>query len=99
MISSEQEFLKIGKQIKCPECAGQTIDTSTTPLSIELKKYVVNQLNQGAKSENIISEIKKKYGEDIFVDSSFSIASSFIWIAPVFFIFFILFLVRKKKWL
>lgn len=59
MLGNEQTLIKIGKQIKCPECAGQTIDTSTTPLSIKLKKFIMNQLEQGAKPEHIVSEIKK----------------------------------------
>ena len=99
MLGNEQTLIKIGKQIKCPECAGQTIDTSTTPLSIELKKFIMNQLEQGAKPEHIVSEIKKTYGEDIFIDSGISSASLLIWIMPIILFVLLILFARKKKWL
>ncbi len=79
------------KEVRCPECAGQSIAESETPESKALRGFIVEQLKEGKSDEMIRDEIRTLFGEDILFRPPFDKNTLFLWLAP-FGLFFLIFL-------
>ena len=82
------------KEVRCPECAGQSIAESESPESIALRGFIVEQLKEGRSDEVIRDELRTLFGEDILFRPPFEAKTLFLWLAPfgLFFLILVLFL-------
>ncbi len=84
------------KEVRCPECAGQSIAESESPESIALRGFIVEQLKDGRSDEVIRDELRTLFGEDILFRPPFEAKTLFLWLAPFGLFFLIIFLFLWK---
>lgn len=75
------------KEVRCSECAGQSIAESNSPDSKALRGFIVEQLEEGKSDETIRDELRTLFGEDILFRPPFESKTLFLWLFP-----FVLFL-------
>ncbi|MBY0501761.1 MAG: cytochrome c-type biogenesis protein CcmH [Alphaproteobacteria bacterium] len=78
--SIERRAHALYKEVRCPECAAQSIAESETPQSKALRGFIVEQLEEGKSDETIRDELGTLFGEDILFRSSFDSNPLFSWL-------------------
>ncbi|CAB4323774.1 MAG: hypothetical protein F2520_07560 [Actinobacteria bacterium] len=73
----------ISVTIKCPKCAGESVAVSNAPASLEIRKQIAEQVQQGQTDEQIRSYYAAKYGEAVLLTPSASGINALVWILPV----------------
>ena len=69
--------------IKCPVCAGESVAVSNAPASLEIRKEIAEQVQQGQTDEQIRRYYAAKYGEAILLTPSATGINALVWILPV----------------
>ncbi len=99
--AQEQRARELFMQIKCPICAGQTIDSSQTEVALQLKNLVRQKIAAGETDEQIKNELVEQYGENILNSPALNFDSFKIWFLPyflpLFFLILGLFMLLKNK--
>lgn len=73
----------ISETVKCPVCAGESVLESNAPASVEIRRQIAEQVQQGQTNEQIRSYYAAKYGEAILLTPSASGVNALVWILPV----------------
>lgn len=68
--------------VKCMVCAGESIKESRTEFASTVRTFIKAKIRSGKGDDEIIEFLRKKYGEEIVFQPSFSIANIILWIAP-----------------
>ena len=81
--TAQDRVNNISVTIKCPVCAGESVAVSSAPASLEIRKEIAEQVQQGQTDEQIRSYYAAKYGEAILLTPSASGINALVWILPV----------------
>lgn len=73
----------ISGSVKCPVCAGESVLESNAPASVEIRRQIAEQVQQGMSDGQIRSYYAAKYGEAILLTPSASGLNALVWILPV----------------
>ena len=73
-------------ELRCPQCAGQSIGDSNAPVANDLRRVVYNQLHKGWTDAQIIEFMVERYGEFILYRPRVGGTTLLLWCAP--FVFF-----------
>lgn len=103
-----QEALKVNnieakelyEELRCLVCQNQSLLDSDAPLALDLKKLVLDKLEEGSSKEEIKEFLVERYGEFILLKPTFTIKNILLWTAPFIFVlfgFFLTFLFLRKK--
>ena len=80
---SEEETIKISKNLRCLICQGQTIHESNSDFAESMKKYIKGELENGKTNEEIFSSLVEKYGQWIVYDPGISRNTLLMWALPL----------------
>tara|TARA_B100000900_G_C20434677_1_gene656484 strand:+ start:400 stop:795 length:396 start_codon:yes stop_codon:yes gene_type:complete len=80
--SISENVMKVTIQLKCLECAGQNIYESNSNFSQSIKAYVRKELQMGKNTEEIISDLHNKYGDEILMTPPIQTNTYVLWIFP-----------------
>ena len=94
-------FEEMTKKLRCMTCQNQSIYESETEFSKDIKKIIMEKLDQGQSQKEISDFLVARYGEYILFQPQFNKKNIFLWIFP-FFIFlisaiFLLININKNK--
>ncbi|MBS0271453.1 MAG: cytochrome c biogenesis protein CcsA [Proteobacteria bacterium] len=78
------------KEVRCPECAGQSIADSETPDSKAIRGFIIEQLKEGKSDEMIRDELRTLFGDEILFHPPFDKKTYFLWFLPFGLFFLIL---------
>jgi len=81
--TAQDRVNNISVTIRCPKCAGESVAVSSSPASLEIRKEIAEQVQQGQSDEQIRSYYAAKYGEAILLTPSASGLNALVWILPV----------------
>ncbi|MBI21761.1 MAG: hypothetical protein CL780_05910 [Chloroflexi bacterium] len=81
-LSLEQRSYQLSKQIMCPICEAQTLDQSQSQLSKDMKKTILNLLDEGKTNEEIRDFFTNRYGEEVLASPPQKGFNVFLWIVP-----------------
>ena len=87
---------KISQKLRCPICQGQSIAESDALIAKRLRLMVLEELQKGKNEEEIISEIKKRYGDYVSFKPPFHSGTLMLWLGPFLILGLILYLARHK---
>ena len=73
----------ISATVRCPKCAGESVAVSNAPASLEIRKQIAEQVQQGQTDDQIRSYYAAKYGEAVLLTPSASGINVLVWILPV----------------
>ena len=92
----EQRAQELFLQVRCPVCAGQTIEGSDTSASLELKKIIRQQILQGKSDKQIKIWLIENYGDEILNSPPDNTKGLILWILPILFFLLVVFVVCLK---
>ena len=65
MYKNDTRSTSLYKKVYCPVCSGQTIDTSDTKDSIEMRSFIQTAIAQGKTDKEILHTILENYGPEV----------------------------------
>ncbi len=91
----EKMAVEIFKEIKCLVCQAQSIESSDTQFSYNLRKIIRKKILENKTKEEIKNELKSEFGDRIFmsIEDKFNI----LWFLPFIFAIFVAFLYFRKS--
>jgi cytochrome c-type biogenesis protein CcmF len=78
----EQRARILSSEIKCPVCAGQSIEDSQAPLARKLRRSIRESLLENKTDEEIRQKLIHLYGENVLFKPVFDFKNSLLWILP-----------------
>ena len=97
---SEEQTIKITKNLRCLICQGQSIAESNTEFAQTIKLVVRDKIKEGKTEKEIYQFLIEKYGEWIVYKPQINWINSILWFFP-YIVFFIggviIFLLLKKR--
>ena len=87
---------KISQKLRCPICQGQSIAESDALIAKRLRLMVLEELQKGKNEQEIITEIKNRYGDYVSFKPPFNIGTLMLWLGPFLVLGLILYLARHK---
>lgn len=81
--TAQDRVSSISRTVKCPVCAGESVAESNAPASVEIRRQIAEQVQQGMTDQQIRSYYAAKYGEAILLTPSASGINALVWILPV----------------
>ena len=76
---SEEQTIKITKNLRCLICQGQTIHESNSDFAESMKKYIKGELESGKTNDEVFSSLIEKYGQWIVYDPGISRNTLLLW--------------------
>ncbi len=87
---------KISQKLRCPICQGQSIAESDALIAKRLRLMVLEELQKGKNEQEIIAEVKKRYGDYVSFKPPFNSGTLLLWLGPFLILGLILYLARHK---
>lgn len=81
----EEQAQEISRGIRCPVCQGQSIDESAALLAKSLRIYIRSALKRGQSSDQIAQQLKRRYGDEVLMNTPWENRTIFLWALPIFF--------------
>lgn len=93
------QFLSLTAELRCPMCQNQNIADSDAMIAHDMRRKVYALLKEGKSEQEVIDFMKARYGDFVHYQPPVTIATMWLWAAPVLFVIFaLLFVVRRKSW-
>lgn len=70
------------RQIRCPVCESQTIDSSDTDTAKDMRAHVLSQLQSGKTGDEILNDLRASYGDSIIMTPPVNAKTAPLWIMP-----------------
>ena len=85
--------------VRCPVCDGQTLSGSEATIAVDLKNHITQQILEGKTDNEIITNLRNIYGDDIIQIPPRDQRTYLLWFGPyiVMGLIFIVWFWRKKK--
>jgi cytochrome c-type biogenesis protein CcmH len=74
---------RLQRQIACPECDGQSVAESNAAVADTIRRYIADQVEQGATDEEIRDRLVASYGRRVLLSPERGGLVGLVWILPV----------------
>ena len=64
---NEQLFYQLLSELRCPQCEGQSLAESSSPIAESLRQQIERMLEQGQSPIQIKTYLVKRYGEEVLM--------------------------------
>lgn len=78
----ERRAQGINQSIMCPTCPGESIDQSQNPLAAQMRKIVLEKLEDGWTNEQIDDFFVERYGPSVLLEPPRQGFNIIVWIVP-----------------
>ena len=88
------------KELRCLVCQNQSLLESNAPLALDLKKVVMDKIQNMQSKGEIKKFLVDRYGEFILLKPRYSIQNILLWLGPILFLligFFVTFAFLRKQ--
>lgn len=72
--------------IRCVTCEGESLLTSNAPIAVDMRREIINRLEQGESKAQVRNYLTQVYGDYIFFKPAFARHTYFLWFAPLLFL-------------
>lgn len=79
---SEKRSMDLSKQLLCPQCAGQTIHQSQSPIAENMRSRVCSLIEEGLSDQEILEYFVERYSTNILSSPPKTGFSLTIWVVP-----------------
>lgn len=79
----EQRAMQLFTEVKCLVCSGQSIESSSTEFSTEMRKLIREKITEGKSDEEVRTELVQEFGDDVLLSSQ---KNSILWLLTLVFI-------------
>lgn len=92
------QFLSLTSELRCPMCQNQNIADSDAMIAHDMRRKVYTLLKQGKSEQEVIDYMKARYGDFVHYQPPITIATLWLWAAPVLFVLLaFIFIVKRKQ--
>lgn len=91
--AKEAQARALFKEIRCVVCQSESIADSPADVARDMRKLIRDQLAGGKKSEDILSMLRSRYGDQILMTPPLKPATYALWFGPMAILFLSLMLV------
>ena len=81
-----QDAYDLYKELRCLVCQNQSLLESNAPLALDLRKVVLDKLEEGYTKEDVKTFLVERYGEFILLKPKYSIQNILLWVGPILFL-------------
>lgn len=97
-IENQQLALKLGRQLRCPQCQNQNLLESNSPLAQDLLLKVYQQVEQGSSEQEIIDHMMDRFGDMVHYQPPLNSKTLLLWFIPfIIVLIFSLAIIKKVK--
>lgn len=79
---SEDRSHRIGKQVRCPACEGESIAESPSSYASDMMTYVRDLIDQGLSDDQILDRLMASYPESQVLDPPLRAGTLLLWVIP-----------------
>ena len=73
---------RIGKQVRCPACEGESIAESPSSYAADMMGYVREMITEGRSDQQIIDRLMAAYPQSQMLDPPFQTRTALLWALP-----------------
>lgn len=84
--TSAERIQRLSYSYACPECKGQSVAESNAAVSVTIRDFIADSVNEGASDTQIRDELVRSYGPRVLLNPPSDGFSSLLWILPVVFV-------------
>jgi cytochrome c-type biogenesis protein CcmH/NrfF len=92
--AQEQRAMKLFSQVKCLVCAGQSVESSNTEFSYEMRKLIRAKIAEGKNDNEVKTELVKEFGDSVLLSSEENLL---LWMLPFIFAGLLWVMLRKYR--
>ena len=94
--AKEREAKALMETIRCLVCQGQSIADSDADMASDMRALIRQRIDKGEKPETVRAWLVERYGSWVSYDPPTSLITSPIWVFPILFLLFGIFLIRGR---
>lgn len=87
---NEQAYYQLLSELRCPQCEGQSLAESSSPIAESLRQQIGRMLEQGQSPIQIKTYLVKRYGEEVLMVPNSSSHRLLLWGLPLLFLLVLL---------
>jgi cytochrome c-type biogenesis protein CcmH len=84
----EQQYRELTEQLRCPKCQNTNIAASDSIIAADMRKKVLELLNQGQSSKQIVDYMVARYGNFVTYEPPVTPSTLILWVGPALFVIF-----------
>lgn len=73
---------EIARQLRCPVCVSESVGDSSSPIAIEMRTQIQEQLEAGRSEREILAFFQERYGDWILLEPPRRGVHLFVWLLP-----------------
>jgi cytochrome c-type biogenesis protein CcmH len=81
--TQQERVFELANQVKCPQCAGQTVADSDTASAREIRQEIAADLQEGKSDDEVLAELAQSYGDGLILTPTSSGVTGLVWVLPV----------------
>lgn len=67
-VELQSQVFEIARQLRCPTCVSESVGDSSAAISIEMRRQIQDQLEQGRSEREILAFFQERYGDWILLE-------------------------------
>ena len=79
----QTQLMAIEKKLRCPVCQGEPLSESQSPVANAMRSFIITQLKNGHTEAEILSELEKKYGTNLYLSPPLQSQTLLLWLSPL----------------
>lgn len=79
----EPRTFDIARQLRCPVCVSESVAESNSPTSLEMRRIIQEQLEQGRSEAEILAYFQERYGDWILLEPPKRGLHLLVWLLPM----------------
>ena len=91
-------FNKLTYEIGCPLCEGSNVSGSSSPIALDIKQFIYDEIKSGATESTIKEKVSGKFGDEVLFSPPRNAATFLLYFFPIILIIFsMILLLRLRK--
>jgi cytochrome c-type biogenesis protein CcmH len=78
----EARTFEVADQLRCPVCVSESVAQSSSPISIQMRQIIQEQLEQGRSEAEILAFFQERYGDWILLEPPKRGLHLLVWLLP-----------------
>ncbi len=82
-VRDEKRYKALIEELRCPKCQNNNIADSNASVSVDLRRLVYEQIQQGRNNDEIKTYFSDRYGDFVLYDPPVKSTTLIIWFGPL----------------
>lgn len=81
-VQLQSRVFEIARQLRCPVCVSESVGDSSSPISIQMREQIQEQLEAGRSEAEILAFFQERYGDWILLEPPRRGIHLLVWLLP-----------------